>query len=88
MAMTAGEWIRTITPIVVLTATGLVGFVRMDAQVQALEKRLDSECVRSSAFDAAQDERGRRVEVAVGKMETQVANLSDRIGELVLELRE
>ena len=54
--ITATEWIRTVTPVLVLFVGGLVWGVRLEERHNALKSKVDDECKRSIAVDTAQDE--------------------------------
>jgi hypothetical protein len=75
--MTAGEWIRTVTPIVVLLATGLVGWVRLDARLEATVQRLDAEIARATSIDAAQDNAQRSTQLSVVEIKSDIRHIRE-----------
>ena len=92
--MTAAEWIRTITPLIVIAAAVLVSHTRLDGKVESLEKRLEAECSRSQTIDSAQDSAQRQAQLSVVEMKTDiryikesVAHNADTQQEILTELR-
>jgi len=77
--MTAGEWIRTVTPIVVLSATGLVGWVRLDARLESTIDKLNTECSRSSTIDSAQDAVQRATQLSVVEMRSDIKHIKEAV---------
>ena len=93
--MSAGEWIKIVV-IIGTCYTGIIGshyrqensINQYNLRLSQVEQRLAEEVTRSKMFDQVEDSRGRQMEVALARIETQMGQLTARVAELITELRE
>ena len=92
--MTASEWIRTITPIIVLAAGGLIGWVRLDAKLETTVEGLRVERERSMEVDKAQDTIQMQTQISVVEIKADLKHIKEGVDRnartqeaILLELR-
>ena len=88
------DWVKALTPIVILTIGGIAGWIKMSAQVDATVAALDAECVRAKEADKAMDRTQRVMELSIARIQSDVTHINDSLkriensnSELLRELR-
>ena len=75
-------WIRTLTPLVIIAVGGVVGWARLNGQVEATIKTLEAECLRSKKIDEAQDIVVRQNQLTVVKMQSDLSHIKETVDKI------
>ena len=79
MAKTSTEWVRTLTPFIIIGIGGLVGWGRTNAELTNLSTRLIAECQRSKEIDKVQDAGLRSAQLTIGRMEEKITAIKETV---------
>ena len=94
MAKIAIEWIKVLTPLVILAGGFVVGWTKINDRMEQTMTALERECARSIKIDEAQDGVQREIEKSVIRIQSDIVHIKesvDRIekgnSDLLAELR-
>lgn len=78
----AMDWIKTLTPVIVLAVGGVMGWVKLSEQVSHNVRALEAECSRSKATDQTLGENQRKLQLSAVKMESDISYIKQAVTEI------